>query len=155
MSRTHRVGLDWLFDRIDFDSKIQIRYIDSKHQFVEILTKGSFTRDEWNVLLHLFNVSHFSSVCCVKNSSFIGCTTTMAKRTKESEEGKIVAKSKPTVLKLSSCDSASSSSICKRSKNIERPGDPLRLREICRQENQRRVEYLREVERCFFVRIKG
>ena len=79
------------------------------------------------VFFHLFNVSHFSSLCCVKNSSFIGCPTTMAKRTKESDEGKIVAKSKPTVLKLSSCDSVSSSSICKRSKNIERPGDPLRL----------------------------
>ena len=31
VSRTHRVALDWLFDRINFDSEIQIRYIDSKH----------------------------------------------------------------------------------------------------------------------------
>ena len=28
VSRTHRVALDWLFDRINLDSKIEIRYID-------------------------------------------------------------------------------------------------------------------------------
>ena len=51
VSRTHRVALDWLFDRINLDSKIQINYIDTKNQLAEILTKGSLTRDEWN---HLF-----------------------------------------------------------------------------------------------------
>ena len=30
VSRTHRVALDWLFDRINLDSKIQIKYIDTK-----------------------------------------------------------------------------------------------------------------------------
>ena len=29
VSRTHRVALDWLFDRINLDSKIQIKYIDT------------------------------------------------------------------------------------------------------------------------------
>ena len=29
--RTHRVALDWLFDRINLDSKIQIKYIDTKN----------------------------------------------------------------------------------------------------------------------------
>ena len=51
-SRTHRVALDWLFDKINLDSKIQIKYIDTKHQLADILTKGKFTRDEWNHLLH-------------------------------------------------------------------------------------------------------
>ena len=54
VSRTHRVDLDWLFDRIDVDSKIQIKYIDTKNQLADILTKGNFTRDEWNHLLNLF-----------------------------------------------------------------------------------------------------
>ena len=40
VSRTHRVALDWLFDRINLDSKIQIRYIDTKHQLADILTKS-------------------------------------------------------------------------------------------------------------------
>ena len=40
VSRTHRVALDWLFDRINLDPKIQIKYIDTKNQFADILTKG-------------------------------------------------------------------------------------------------------------------
>ena len=43
VSRTHRVALDWLFDRINLDSKIQIKYIDTKNQLAENLTKGNFT----------------------------------------------------------------------------------------------------------------
>ena len=54
VSRTHRVALDWLFDRINVDPKIQIKYIDTKNQLADILTKGNFTRDEWNHLLCLF-----------------------------------------------------------------------------------------------------
>ena len=61
VSRTHRVALDWLFDRINLDPKIQIKYIDTKNQLADIRTKGNFTRDEWNHLLCLFNISHFSS----------------------------------------------------------------------------------------------
>ena len=59
VSRTHRVALDWLFDRINLDPKIRIKYIDTKNQLADILTKGNFTRDEWNHLLTLFNISHF------------------------------------------------------------------------------------------------
>ena len=65
VSRTHRVALDWLFDRINLDSEIQIKYIDTKHQLADILTKGNFTRDEWNHLLNLFDISHFSSTACI------------------------------------------------------------------------------------------
>ena len=56
VSRTHRVALDWLFDRINLDPKIQIEYIDTKNQLADMLTKGNFTRDEWNHLLCLFNI---------------------------------------------------------------------------------------------------
>ena len=69
VSRTHRVALDWLFDRINLDPKIQIKYIDSKNQLADILTKGNFTRDEWNHLLCLFNISHFSSTNCLETMS--------------------------------------------------------------------------------------
>ena len=44
VSRTHRVALDWLFDRINLDPKIQIKYSDTKNQLADILTKGNFTR---------------------------------------------------------------------------------------------------------------
>ena len=86
-SRTHRVALDWLFDRINLDPKIQIKYIDTKNQLADILTKGNFTRDEWNHLLTLFNISHFSSTACI---------AAMAKRAQqESGEGRVTAKSRP------------------------------------------------------------
>ena len=98
VSRTHRVALDWLFDNINVESKDQIKYIDNKNQLVDILTKESFTRDEWNNLLHLFNISHFSLLCCSQNFSFTSCTKKMAKRMQEQEgEDRIVAKSKPTM----------------------------------------------------------
>ena len=42
VSKTHRVALDWLFDRINLDPKIQIKYIDTKNQRADILTKGKF-----------------------------------------------------------------------------------------------------------------
>ena len=87
VSRTHRVALDWLFDRINLDPKIQSKYIDTKNQLPDILTKGNFTRDEWNHLLCLFNISHFSSNKCLE---------VMSKRTQEDAgEERVTAKSKP------------------------------------------------------------
>ena len=87
VSRTHRVAIDWLFDRINLDPKIQIKYIDTKNQLADILTKGNFTRDEWNHLLSLFNISHFSSTIC---------SEAMAKKIQQdSGEERVTAKSRP------------------------------------------------------------
>ena len=94
VSRTHRVALDWLFDRMNLDHKIQIKYVDTKHQLADMLTKGNFTRDEWNNLLHLFKVIDFSFLCCSQNFSLTSCTKTMAKRMQEPEgEERIVVQS--------------------------------------------------------------
>ena len=48
VSRTHRVGLDWLFDKIN---------VDTKNQFADILPKGNVSCEEWNHFLRLFNIS--------------------------------------------------------------------------------------------------
>ena len=102
VSRTHRVALDWLFDRINLDSKIQIKYIDTKNQLADILTKGNFTRDEWNHLLCLFNISHFSSTVC---------SAAMAKRfQQDSGEERVTAKSKPMMNLIARTPSVVSSS---------------------------------------------
>ena len=86
VSRTHRVALGWLFDRINLYPKIQIKYIDTKNQLADILTKESFTRDEWNHLLTLFNISQVSSTSCI---------AAMAKRAQQdSGEGRVTAKSR-------------------------------------------------------------
>ena len=78
------------------DHKIQIKYVDTKIQLANILTKGNFTRDERNHLLFLFNISHFS---------FTNCLEVMSKRTQEnaSEEG-VTAKSKPMMNLVSRCN---------------------------------------------------
>ena len=98
VSRTHRVALDCLFDRINLDPEIQIKYID----IADILTKGNFTRDEWNHLLNLFNISHFSSTAC---------TAAMEKRAQQgSGEERVTAKSRPTMNLTARMPSVASSS---------------------------------------------
>ena len=132
VSRTHRVALDWLFDRINLNPKIQIRYIDTKNQLADILTKGNFTRDEWNHLLCLFNISHFSSTVC---------SEAMAERLQQdSGEERVTAKSRPMMSLIarvpSNISSSTSVSPGKRSygnqnpwsakaEREERPGQPV------------------------------
>ena len=95
VSRTHRVALDGLFDRINLDPKIQIKYNDTKNQVADVLTKGNFTRDEWNHLLCSFNICHFSS---------INCSAVMSTRTQEDAgEERVTAKSKPMRNLVSRC----------------------------------------------------
>ena len=104
VSRTHRVALDWSFDRINLDPKIQIKYIETKNQLADLLTKGNFTRDEWNHLLCLFNISHFSSTDCFE---------AMSKRTKEDAgEERVTAKSKPMMNLVSRCSVRDPSVTC-------------------------------------------
>ena len=107
VSRTHRVALDWLFDRINLDSKIQIKYIDTKNQLAaDIRTEGNFTRDEWNHLLFLFNISHFSSAVC---------SEAMAKGLQQdSGEERATAKSRPMMSLIARAPSNLSSSTSER-----------------------------------------
>ena len=124
VSRTQRVALDFFFDMINLDPKIQVGYIDTKHQLADMLTNGNFTRDEWNNLLHLFNISHFSSLCCAQNFSLTSCPKTMAKRMQEQkeEDNRVVAKSMPTAMILVS-SVPTKFFICERSDRVENPGD--------------------------------
>ena len=95
VSRTHIVALDWLIGRINLDPKIKIRYVESKNQLADILTEGLVTRDEWNHLLCLFNISLFSCQNCAEFNSQ-SCSESMAKRLQEGDyDERVVAKSKP------------------------------------------------------------
>ena len=58
---TELLLIGWLIKLI-LDPKIHIKYIDTKNQLADILTKGNITGDEWNHLLCLFNIGHFSSI---------------------------------------------------------------------------------------------
>ena len=84
-----------LFGRINLDPKIEIKYIRTENQLADMSTKGNFTRDEWNHLLCLFNISHFIS---------IGCSEVMPKRKqKNSGEERATAKSEQMMNLVSRC----------------------------------------------------
>ena len=78
----------------------------------------NFIRDEWNHLLTLFNISHFSSTACI---------SAMAKRAQqESGEGRVTAKSRPmmnlTARTPSFVSSSVSSNPVKTSYGFQDPG---------------------------------
>ena len=62
VSRTHRVDLDWLFERINKDLGVFITFVPTKEQLADILTKGSFTSDAWNFLCKLCLILPSSSL---------------------------------------------------------------------------------------------
>ena len=87
----------------------------------DILTKGNFTRDEWNHLLCLFNISHFSSTVC---------SETIAKRSQQdSGEERATAKSRPMMNLVartpSHVSSSTSVSPVKRSYGSQDPWNPI------------------------------
>ena len=66
-----------------------MKYIDTKNQLTDIPTKGNFTRDEWNHMLCLFSISHYSSTVCL---------VVMAKRSQhDSREERVTAKSRSMI----------------------------------------------------------
>jgi len=54
--RTHRVDLDWLFERVRTDPNIDLKYISTKQQLADIFTKGSFTAQTWGILCQLLQI---------------------------------------------------------------------------------------------------
>ena len=96
----HRVTLDWLFDRNNLDLKIQMKYVDTKNQIADMLTKGSLTHDAWDHLLRLLNIMNFSMFSCSHFFFSNRQQSAMAKRAQEStsKEGSAMAKSRPVNL---------------------------------------------------------
>ena len=96
VSRTHRVALHWLFDRINLDPKIHIKHVDTQNQLADMLTKGTFTRDELDHLLRLLNIMNFSMFSC-SHFLYNREQSVMSKRAQEStaKEGSAVAKPRP------------------------------------------------------------
>ena len=149
----HRVALDLLFDRINLDPKMCIKYVDTKNQLADIQTKGNFTRDEWNNLLHLFNISILSTASCPEAMSKV-----MQQGTGEE---RVVAKSKPTLNLVShtavSFPAAPSSSASSRPGILRAPSQQgpnlvaQKCRETCRwrfNSKWRSVKFLSVANRC-------
>ena len=82
------------------------KYVNTKNQLADILTKGSFSRDKWNHLLCLFNIMSFSTYSGSHLRSFlsqarerfvIGAMSQRGQDTTSSDESP-VAKARPTNL---------------------------------------------------------
>ena len=56
ITRTHRITLDWVVERRLYDRCIRIKYVPSKFQKGDILTKGSFVSELWKSLCRLANI---------------------------------------------------------------------------------------------------
>ena len=88
VSRTHRVALDWLFDRINLDPKIQIKYVDTKTNSLTYWQLG---------ISHVMSGTIFSVCSTLAISALPVALKQCRKECNQKQEKKIVAKSKPTL----------------------------------------------------------
>ena len=56
VSRTYRVDPDWLFERINWNSYMSIRFVRTTEQVANFLTKGAFTTIQWKALMRLCDI---------------------------------------------------------------------------------------------------
>jgi hypothetical protein len=68
VARTHRIDLDWLFERIREDPGIMMRYVNTKMQIADLLTKGSSQASQWNSLCQLSQVVDLQETYQIKKS---------------------------------------------------------------------------------------
>ena len=61
ISRTHRVDLDWLIERIKVDPGIRMKYVGTNQQMADMLTKASFTVQKWQAMLKLHQIGEFAN----------------------------------------------------------------------------------------------
>ena len=74
VSRTHRVALDWLFDRINLVTKIQIKYVDTKNN----------SQTYWQKVTSHVTIRTIFFVCSTSVIfSSVRCPQTMSKRIQE------------------------------------------------------------------------
>ena len=63
--RTHRVDLDWLWERMREDPGVYIKYVGTKEQVADIFTKGAFSSEQWSRLCRLAQKGDISSFATV------------------------------------------------------------------------------------------
>ena len=102
VSRIQRVALGCLFDRINRDPKIQIKDVHNRNKLADMLTKSTFTRDEWHHLLRLskFNIMNKSVFSRGDTANRIDESLVMSKRKMQEkqhgeEDTRVVGKSRP------------------------------------------------------------
>ena len=56
VTRTHRVNLDWLFERIDLDQSLLIKCVRTYDQLADLLTNGTIASQQWQYALQLWQI---------------------------------------------------------------------------------------------------
>ena len=69
VARTHRVDLDWLWERIRVDPGIFIKYVGTKEQIADVFTKGQFSAEQWHHLCRLAQIGPLRSFSLCSSSS--------------------------------------------------------------------------------------
>ena len=67
-SRTHRVDLDWLIERIKVDPGIRMKYVGTNQQMADMLTKASFTVQKW---LEMLKLHQTGELACQKSAVYL------------------------------------------------------------------------------------
>ena len=62
VGRTHRVDLDWLWERIRTDLGVFIKYVGPKEQIADLFTKGLFSVELWLRLCRLAQIGNEESM---------------------------------------------------------------------------------------------
>ena len=57
VGRTHRVDLDWLWERIRTDPRVFIKFVGTTEQIGDMFTKGNFTAELWSALCRLAQIA--------------------------------------------------------------------------------------------------
>jgi len=81
--RVHRVNTDACYERIRDDPGIFLRYWPTKYQLADILTKGSFTKTEWDRLVDLLQIRPYKRTKAEKDAQ---ATISPAKDFKDFDE---------------------------------------------------------------------
>ena len=104
VSRTHWVALNRLYDRVNLDPKIQIKYVDTKNQLADMLTKGN-SPGMSGTIFFVCSASWISrcflAVIFTPTNNPKTSSKRQMKEKKPGEEERVVAKSKPMMILVS------------------------------------------------------
>ena len=100
INRTHRVSVDWLFLLTRTDPGICLRYVNTKSQLADIMTKGSFTAQTWQDLCQLTQVGTSITVSKGAGRTPDSITVSCKDGKKAKAKAKAKAKSKQDFAKL-------------------------------------------------------
>ena len=84
VSRTQRIALDWLLERLREDSSMTLRYVKTQDQNTDFLTKVSFSSPQWDHLLKLNGL--YPRLPSVKQNSSMNWVVTFGGRGTDKNE---------------------------------------------------------------------